>query len=93
MFRDRQTDGQSQQARYVYLEGDRQNGRRQIDGRIEDRQMDGWIDRQMERQIDRWIKSQIDAQMEGQIDRYIDGRIDRKIDRQMEGTFKNQKLT
>ena len=52
MFRDRQTDGQSQQARYVYLEGDRQNGRRQIDGRIEDRQMDGWIDRQMERQID-----------------------------------------
>ena len=63
MFRDRQTDGQSQQARYVYLEGDRQNGRRQIDGRI-DRQIDGWIDRQMERQIDRWIKSQIDGQID-----------------------------
>ena len=70
MFRDRQTDGQSQQATYVYLEGDRQNGRRQIDERI-DRQIDELIDRQMERQIDRWIKSQIDAQMEGQIDRWI----------------------
>ena len=56
MFRDRQTDGQSQQARYVYLEGDRQNGRRQIDGRI-DRQIDGWIDRQ----IDRWKDRQIDG--------------------------------
>ena len=64
MFRDRQTDGQSQQARYVYIEGDRQNGRRQIDGRI-DRQIDGWIDRQMEKQIDRYIKRdrQIDASM------------------------------
>ena len=56
MFGDRQTDGQSQQATYVYLESDRQNGRRQIDERI-DRQIDELIDRQMERQKDRWIFS------------------------------------
>ena len=83
MFRDRQTDGQSQQARYVYLEGDRQNGRRQIDGRI-DRQIDGWIDgkidRQMDKELDRYIDGRIDRQMDRQIHRWKDRQKDRQID-------------
>ena len=83
MFRDRQTDGQSQQARYVYIEGDRQNGRRQIDGRI-DRQIDGWIDgkidRQMDKELDRYIDGRIDRQMDRQIHRWKDRQKDRQID-------------